>query len=182
MSEGLISDGSSAGSLCPAGFKNVVKSCIEWPTGALPAKVSFSDAVASCTRTGMVFALTDPETSLAFDLVLQEQFKGQSGLSFWLGFERADASQPWISVRGDRLPPVNRLWAPGQPSDSGNCLIADQELGFKLRAVNCQDAHSVLCQPKRPNCPTGYEWVEAYGNSCFKTIDGSYEHVANGNQ
>ena len=61
--------------------------------------------------------------------------------TFWVGLKKV--GNAWAKPDGNKLQIEEEFWGPGEPG-SGDCVIADSNIEYRHRTVNCEELHQVL--------------------------------------
>ena len=61
--------------------------------------------------------------------------------TFWIGLKKV--GNIWVKPDGNQLKLEEEFWGPGEPS-TGDCVIADRNIEYHHRAVDCSEHHQVL--------------------------------------
>ena len=98
-------------------------------------------------------------------LILRQ--KANSKSSFWVG--------KYDDIK-DYPVTTSHMWTDGGQDIAEDCVIVDENDGWKWKRVSCSSSATYFCEPKPPDCPTGYHFVAAVGDSsCFKLSDFAME-------
>jgi len=154
--------------------------CVTFPAEA-GAPSSYDVAVAECAaasdRGDVIFRPQGDrmETSL-FRAAAAHKFAGEPpGHTLWIGLQRRGSVWRWSN--GEPLRHSSTDWAPGEPQEgNGDCVVADQSLGYKWRVTGCLDVHSFLCMFRKPKCPPGYlykSWVSSKVSAWLASLQSS---------
>ena len=104
-------------------------------------------------------------------LILRQ--KANSKSSFWVG-KYDDIKEYPVTT--------SHMWTDGGQDIAEDCVIADETEGWKWKRISCSSSATYFCEPKPPDCPTGYHFVAAVGDSsCFKLSDFAMETQTQGN-
>ena len=98
-------------------------------------------------------------------LILRQ--KANSKSSFWVG--KYDEIKDFPVT-------TSNMWTDGGQDIAEDCVMVDENEGWKWKRVSCSSSATYFCEPKPPDCPTGYHFVAAVGDSsCFKLSDFAME-------
>ena len=61
--------------------------------------------------------------------------------TFWVGAKKID--DVWVKPDGRKLEVVQQYWGHQEPSEEGDCVISDSNIGYHHRAVDCKEFHKV---------------------------------------
>ncbi|XP_070580632.1 C-type mannose receptor 2-like [Ptychodera flava] len=111
---------------------------------AFAEKLSFDEALASCTSKGMVLA--SDTSSVKHTLLVDElKSKGMDGEDFWIN-GKLDNNGDWMTSDGHHLTSY-QPWAIFEPNGSGSCLTLWAHLGYAWDDTGCDVEKYYICEP-----------------------------------
>jgi len=102
-------------------------------------KRSVADAVSACRDAGLALVNLNSESEQDW---LLAQMPPVGMRSFWTGLEKIDGVFVWA----DGSQPGWTSWAPGEPSECGECSCSILDDSGAWLAVDCAAEHNVLCE------------------------------------
>lgn len=97
-------------------------------------------ATIECAKQGdgadMIYYPTNKMQNLIFRRAMLFKYQAAASKTLWIGIKK-EANGKWLKSNGEELTPLEMDWAPGEPSGTDTCAVADKvNIGFKAVTLN----------------------------------------------